>query len=672
MFSDMVFKKRTERMLQMKKKVVSLLLLLVMTAGLCACTPEEPVMSQPKQTAAIAERPKPGEDFYEYVNYDFLTTAQVPYDSKSYTRMDQINEELEKDISAIVDRCCKDGKTADETQIKTLYEQYMDIDAREAVGVTPLMPIAAMIEQCNTTDELIAAMGTIYQEYGVSSFFNFEIKPDMADTSINRLYLFRINTMGNMKENFTKTDNGSENVGDIIKSTISIIDEKETNNLERAQSAVSIVNDIIYAMLDSKEEYNIEKHYKLYSRDELKKMFKNINVDLMFESFGFSEDKIIVYDEGSAKKVDELFTSENLRALKDYTLACAIFTYNDALPPSSQDGFSSLVDKETELQRKGKLFIYDNLPEELGIIYGKEICTDEVMNMAEKMLTDIRKSCRELIQSSSRFSNDSKKKLTEKLDNMIFLVGYNKDYHTPYALIPKEKGGTLIGNLISIKKYNVQLEKKKLSEKADRSTWGLSPTTVDAVYSPLSNTVTIPAVMLSKAAFDPKLGEYKNLGMLGHVIAHEINHAFDSIGINFDKNGCYDPEFIEKADRDAYKILQEKVIDYYQNYKILDIYSIDGEKTLGENIADIGAMECLVNITDNKEEIRQILEGEAQQWAAITEITDVLMQLEGDEHSPGEARVNAVISSVDQFYEAYDIKESDKMYVAPENRIKVW
>lgn len=183
-------------------------------------------MPQPKQTAAIAERPKPGEDFHEYVNCDFLTTAQVPYDSKSYTRMDQINEELKKDISTIVDRCCKDGKTADETQIKTLYEQYMDIDAREAVCVAPLMPIAAMIEQCNTTDELIAAMGMIYQEYGVTSFFNFEIKPDMADTSINRLYLFRINTMGNMKKTFTKTDNGSENVGNIIKRTISIIVEQ--------------------------------------------------------------------------------------------------------------------------------------------------------------------------------------------------------------------------------------------------------------------------------------------------------------------------------------------------------------------------------------------------------------------------------------------------------------
>ena len=178
--------------------------------------------------------------------------------------------------------------------------------------------------------------------------------------------------------------------------------------------------------------------------------------------------------------------------------------------------------------------------------------------------------------------------------------------------------------------------------------------------------------MLSKAAFDPKLGEYKNLGMLGHVIAHEMNQAFDSISIVFDKNGCYDPEFIEQADRDTYKTLQEKVIDYYQNYKILDIYSIDGEKTLGENIADIGAMECLVNITDNKEEIRQILEGEAQEWAALTEITEVLTKLEGDTHSPGEARVNAVISSVDKFYEVYDIKESDKMYVAPENRIKVW
>ena len=141
---------------------------------------------------------------------------------------------------------------------------------------------------------------------------------------------------------------------------------------------------------------------------------------------------------------------------------------------------------------------------------------------------------------------------------------------------------------------------------------------------------------------------------------------------SYDENGNYNTNWINETDKEKYNELMDRVKKYYSEYTILDVYNINGELTLGENIADIGALQCILNTADNKEHQKEILEAQATQWASLVLVTDVVQQLEGDEHSPAEARSNAVAASMDEFYDIYGIKETDKMYVAPENRVKVW
>ena len=200
----------------------------------------------------------------------------------------------------------------------------------------------------------------------------------------------------------------------------------------------------------------------------------------------------------------------------------------------------------------------------------------------------------------------------------------------------------------------------------------MTPITVNAVYNPTLNTMTIPAVNMSEPALSLEDNEYYNLGKLGYCIAHEMNHAFDSNGFEYNDTGCYKPGWIGEEDTEAYKKVMDKFVDYYDHYLIMDVYAINGKQTLGENIADCGAVQCLLNTTDDKAQLEEIFKGMGESWAELVRIKNVTMQIDGDEHSPAEARVNAVVSVMDKFYLVYDVKERDKMYVAPENRVRVW
>ncbi len=658
----------------MLKKTAALLLSLLIAVSFASCATEEPVMPEP-ETKKKTDIPKPdiGENYYGNINYDYLINGQIPFGKNRCSHLDDISDEMEKYVYDMILRCVSKEQPEGncEYSIKELYQQFLDIDTREKTGADLITVIPEKIDKCKTLDEYFSTLGWMYQEYGISSFFRFDVQPDYYDTSVNKLFLMNFNSCGNMKENFTRTNAGVENIGKLTEHSLTALDTEVTEARDRAKKVVSMINDIMYESTDSDTTMDIDKHYNIYDKKELNKLYSNVDMQKLLKAFGFETSEVIVHDVPQSKKINEYFTEDNFQLLKDYAVACTMFKYSSALPPSFKEKMSGNDDTD-DMKKSVKNIMSDQLQEEIGFVYGSEICTDEVMNVADKMMNDIRSSCRDLIKKCSRLSDDSRKKYLDKLDNMIILMGYNKNYKSPFSIVSADEGGNLLQNVINIQKSWTKNTISKLSVKPDRNSWDMTAITANAVYNPYMNTVTIPAAMLSKASFDPSDSEYRILGVAGYCIAHEINHAFDSNGFLFDKNGCYNPELICKEDRDKYKQVLDNAEKYYNNYKLLDIYNINGKLTLSENIADLAAVQCLTNITDNKDNLREIFEGAADIWGSLDVVEDIVMRLDGDLHSPNEARVNAVFSSTDKFYEAYDIAETDKMYVAPENRIRVW
>ena len=166
---------------------------------------------------------------------------------------------------------------------------------------------------------------------------------------------------------------------------------------------------------------------------------------------------------------------------------------------------------------------------------------------------------------------------------------------------------------------------------------------------------------------------YTNLGGLGMVIAHEMGHAFDSNCILFDENGKYDPSWIASEDYDKLVERNEAAVRYFEdNFTIFGVYHVDGEQTLGENYADLGAMECITSLTHNNEERELLFTNYATIWSEKRVDSTLIDQIDVDEHSPSIIRVNAILSTLDSFYETYDVTEGDGMYIAPEDRISRW
>ena len=656
----------------MPKKIISILLVLTAILSFSACS-ESPSMPALKISNSSPEKPSVGENYYGNINYDYLSKSQIPYGESGYGTLDYVGDEMEKYVSGLIERCVKSDPPSGslEEMVKEIYMQYIDADTRNKDGADSLFQFVGMIESCNTIDELVSVMGFLYSNCGVSSFFRPDVFANFKDTSVNMLYLMNMNTLGNMKENFTKTDAGPEQIGQLVEGTLKAVGAEPGEAKQRAKNTVKFINEIMQSTMDAEEMSDMTKHTTVYGREKLRALFSNINTDNMLSSFGFDVSECIVYDEGQAKKINELMTQDNIREIKDYLMACLMFEYNRTLPPSYSENFSS--DFEKDAADDAKHFVCDVLDMEISILYGREICTDEVMNMTSKMVSQVQNSCRELISQCERLSDDAKNKYLRKMDNMLVKLGYDRNMVPPFTITPAKDGGKLIENVIAIKRGRIQKTIGSAGKTPDRNEWQMYAIEANATYYPMSNTFEIPAAMMSKAFVEPDDNEYYyNFGKLGYVIGHEMSHAFDSNGFKYDEYGNLNPEWIAEEDRERYRQLMDKVTAYYNDFKLLDMYSIKGDVTLSENLADLSSVQCLLNVTDDKDDLTHIFEGVAAQWASLTMVKDLVIKLKGDIHSPDEARVNAVVSSMDKFYEVYDIKESDKMYVSPEKRVKVW
>lgn len=658
----------------MRKKLLALVLAAAMLVPLAACSPEEPEMPMPSvQQNKEWTKPALGENFYGYINYDYLTRTQIPFGESGTSTFDEIGYALKDDLWELITQCAQgDSDDVFDSAIRECYWQYLDLETRESVGIAPLMPCISAIESAQTTDELVKALVLMYQQYGVGSFFQFKVDTDMYDASSYALTLFNMNTCGNMKENFTLTDRGPQKMGEDMEKILEILDLEPQERKQRAKNVVKLINEIMLSITDSKYNDSVELHYFPYSKKEFAALMTHVDTDTLLSMFGDNVKRIIVYDQPQAEKINEVFVQENLRELKDYSLLCLYEQYASALPPSFYENGQKITDEDR--MKNATIYAAGNLlVEEVGIAYARRMCSEELLGEANELLTSLKQSCRELIQNSERLSDDGKSKILKKLDSIVFLIGYNKNYQMPFEMVPRSEGGNLLENAIAAASGTLRQKWSKLgSGTVDRSTWDMAPTDINAVYNPYVNSVTLPAVMLSKAAYDPEKGYYFNLGRLGYMLAHEMNHAFDSNGVMFNEIGTYDPQWLSEEDHAAYKEIQKQFIDFYSKYKLLEVYNIDGEKTLYENIADNGAIQCLTNMVDDKEDLQQLFEGVAYGWASIMQVSDVLIRLSTDVHSPAEARVNEVAALNDKFYVAFDIKETDAMYVAPEDRVKVW
>lgn len=627
------------------------------------------------------------DDYYEYVNQNLLSKIELAATDAHWDWFGELNAVVSSEMEDIIRELSQDGKTYEkgtpEQKIKDMYECVSNVENRETTGLGPLKPHMDSIRNAESIDEYVNALAQLSGEFGFSSIVGgYYIAQDKSDSSEYAVYMMYADTL--IGKEYMEGESTKEYVDMYLDYVNDMLMEFGMSASEAAASTDSIemlLRDICASTLTTEQLYDPALTYNVYTARELQKLYTNVDVDKMLKTLGIAgQNKYIVLDVEQAKKINSLLVEENLQALKDYS---SFVMLNDVAEYASS-GYVKLHDKMqnslygiTESWGDEKIWMnltQDLLPWDFGTIYVKEHFSQEDKEAVENMIDLILKEYEEIICRQEWMSEATKSKAIRKLETMQVKIGYPDKWPAAKDMMqvtPISEGGSLLSNWLVSMQVSIDAQLQKLGTKVDRSEWSVTPQTINAMYDPSNNEIIFPAAILQAPFYSSRNSDGANLGGIGFVIAHEVSHAFDSSGALYDEYGNYNVWWTDE-ELAEYDRLSQSIVDYYNNYEMMGT-KVNGDLTLMENIADLGAMTCITSIIgDDEKALDQAFGQMTYNWASADTASFMMYLLNTDTHAPNKIRVNAVLSSCDAFYDIYDIKETDKMYVAPKDRVGIW
>ena len=629
--------------------------------------PDQTAKEETKDSASAKIRPQ--DDYFGYINAEVLRKADIDpkYGFGSFAECDKVTKEK---LYGIIDEVNRQGKADSEEagMVADYYKQIISYKGADSTADTDFEKVRQEIDNISSRQEYTELLGKYNTLYGVNPIFPFSVTDGFARGDE---YAFSFNAvetiLGSENKEIAESEDERRKIRGHVKDVLRNLGIEKKEAEKKADQFAVLAVDIAYVSKDYRNELG---NMKIINGKELHDL--NFDTESFTKGMGIENpyDKWVVdYEEQMEFLADKLDQEENLEAFKTWMLVEYIDSMNEYL----SDKYKALKDlygektEDPDIQAKDKIIA--NLSDCIGKIYVEKCYPASKDEKVKEMCEDIRQSYREMIGKADWLTEDGRTKLLSKLEAIEFKTGGSFDE----LLISTDgrMGKDAYDTYKNLLKYAYDNTKEKLKSPRPKSGSVMPPQVVNACFW-VDNVVVVTAAITEEPFFNEKDSEFSNLGKLGMVIAHEVGHAFDSNCINWDDKGVYNPEWLEEEDRQTLKTRADMCIEYYNNYTIMDVYHVDGKLTLGENYADLGAIECISNIAKTKEELIEMYEGFGLIWRGISSDAEGIRLLHFDLHSPGSVRVNAPLSSCEKFYEVYGIKEGDGMYVAPENRIKRW
>lgn len=627
------------------------------------------------------------DDYYEFVNKNLLSKIELAATDAHWDWFGELNAVVSNEMENITEELANDGKTyekgSSEQKIKDMYECVTNMDNRNETGLGPLKPHMDSIRNASSIEEYVDALAHLSGEFGFSSIVGgYSIMQDKADSSEYAVYMMYADTL--IGKEYIEGENTQEYVDlylDYIKDMFMEFGMTANEAAVSTDSVEGLLRDICASTLTTEQLYDPSLTYNVYTQQDLQKLYTNVDVPKMLKTLRVNgQDKYIVMDVEQAKKINSLLVEENLQALKDYSTFVLLndtAKYANANYAKLSDDMQNALYGITESwgdEKTWKRLTQELLPWEFGMIYVKEHFSAKDKEEVEKMIEQILEEYETIINRQEWMSEATKKKAVRKLETMQVKIGYPDEWPAARDMMqvtPISEGGSLLSNLLVSMQVSIEDSLSKLGTKVDRAEWDVTPQTINAMYDPLNNEIVFPAAILQAPFYDRNNSYGANMGGIGFVIAHEVSHAFDSTGALYDEYGNYNVWWTDK-EMDEYKKMSQSIVDYYNNYEMMGV-KVNGDLTLMENIADLGAMTCITSIIgDDAKALDEAFGQMTYNWASEDTASFMMYLLNMDTHSPNKIRVNAVLSSCDAFYRIYDIREGDGMYVAPENRVGIW
>ncbi|MEO7531696.1 MAG: M13 family metallopeptidase [Sediminibacterium sp.] len=669
-----------------------LLYLCLILVALAACNHPDASLKKFVDVSGIDSSVKPGDNFFRYVNGRWYDSAKIADDQSGVGSYMFLNIPQKQLLQNILDSVSKNKNATGsiDQKVGDFYASGMDTTTINHRGYEPIQPMLARIDAIGDVPSLIKYIA-IELKTGNRSIINFDISPDNKNSSMNIAHVYQTGIGLPDRDYYFKTDSSTLHIQEAYQKYIRTLFQLTGSDPATAAKSVAIVYGI-EKQIAASHKTNIElrdvnNNYNKIGITSISQKQPNIDWTTLLANLDAKTDSIDMAQPAYYNKLNALLKSIPINDWKTYLKAGTMVSYAEELSKPFVDAsfeFAKALSGQAT-QKSRRQIMTENvdhlLGQALGQLYVKRYFNEDAKKRVLTLVNNLQKSFENRINHLDWMSDSTKQKAKEKLYTITKKIGYPdkwRDYDKVQIYRTK-----YFENLLSLRQNEYQFQLVKLNKPVDKSEWGTTPSTVTAYYNPYFNEIVFPAGILQFPYFDFSADDAINYGGIGMVIGHELTHAFDDQGAQFDKDGNV-KNWWAKEDYEKFKAKTKMVIDLYSSFTVLDSIHIKGALTVGENTADNGgvaiAYDAFKMTRQGQDSTRidgftpdqRFFLSIARIWRVKTRDAFLRTYVNNNPHSPAMWRVNGPLMSFAPFYTSFNVQPGNKNYKSDDQRIKIW
>lgn len=638
---------------------------------------------------------RPGDDFYQYAGGGWLKANPMKPEYSSYGVFNDLAETNRKQIRELFENLSKEKHAFGSVgqKVADLYNMAMDSVRLNKEGAAPLQKDLDKVKAFSKKADFTAFIANQHLYMG-NPFFGIGVDTDLKNSDLNVMWLSAGTSGLPDRDYYLNTDADSKKKQEAYRAYLSKIFQLSGYKKKEAEKAAKVIYNIEYQFAEAKmsraEARDYNKLYNIYTIDMLQKDYPAIQWAKYFELMGVKDVKQVILTEPKVMAVaQKLMSTLSEQDIKYYVAGLIIKSSTSVLSDdfvnANFDFYGRLLNGQKEQKARWKRalgFPNSLLGEAVGELYVSKYFAGESKAKMLKLIDNLRKALATRIANLTWMNDTTKINALVKLNSFTVKVGY-PDKWRDYSKLTIDPAKSLYDNVAAATYVETLRNLEKFGKPVDKSEWGMTPQTVNAYYNPTTNEICFPAAILQAPFFDVNADDATNYGAIGVVIGHEMTHGFDDQGRNFNADGNM-VDWWTAGDSKRFTAAAEKLAAQFDQITVVGDLKANGHLTLGENIADQGglrisydAFKTTQQFQEGKEidgftPVQRFYLSYGRIWAEHMTEEAIYQQTKSDPHSIGRNRVNATLRNIDTWYDAFGVKEGDKMWLAPAERAIVW
>jgi putative endopeptidase len=674
--------------------------------ALCGATLALPSQAAPQAAAAAPQvagearpadaAPRPGDDFFAWANGDWLNKTEIPADRSSWGAMASLAEETNQRIVKLIEDTGADKRSKGEARkVADYFAAYMNEAAIEAKGTAPLKPVLAQIDAIKTRADLARALGASIRadvdplnntDFATENLFGLWVAQGLHETERNRPYLLQ-GGIG-LPDRAYYLD-PSERMASLrtqyqqhIAALFKLAGYGGLDVDARAAKVFALEVDIATSHATRADSADVLKADNSWTRKDFEAKAPGLDWAAFFKAARLDDqDKFIVWHPSAVSGEAALVEKIDIATWKDWLAFHRINQMVGVLPKAFVDQGFAFYGKalsgtpQQSLRWKRALGATNSaMDEAVGKLYVAKYFPAQNKKQLQQMVANIVTAFGKRIEKLDWMAPETRAQAQQKLKTLYVGVGYPDKWKSYEGL--KVSPDDAFGNALRAEEFRYGQRIAALHRKPDRTEWAMPPQLVNAVNLPLQNSLNFPAAILQPPFYDPKASDAANYGSIGAVIGHEISHSFDDQGAQFDAQGRL-RDWWTKSDQEHFKTASQKLVAQFNTYKPYPDLSVNGQLTLSENLADLAGLAAAydayktADAKAGEEGDRQFFAGFAHSWRNKAREAAERRGILTDGHAPPQYRA-ATVRNIDAWYKAFDVEPGQKLYLAPDERVRVW